>query len=158
MATQAETLADAVTAANAALIDAVERCSDEGWRRHSAREGRTVGVLAHHVALAYGPIAGMARAVADGHAPALPSQEALDGMNARQAIEAADVSREETLALLRREGAGAAALVGGLSDAQLARTFEGFDGQEWTVARFIEGAVVGHPVQHLASIRAALGS
>ena len=158
MATRAEALADEVLAANDALIEAVYQCSEEDWRRHSASEGRSVGVLAHHVALAYGPIAGMAQAVGDGQAPQLPSQDGLAEMNARHAEEAANVGREETLDLLRRNGGAAATLVRGLSDAQLTRTFTGFGGQEWTVAQFIESAVVGHPRQHLASIRAALGS
>lgn len=158
MATQAEALAAEVAGANEALIDAVRQCSDEDWRRHSASEGRSVGVLAHHVALAYGPIAGMAQAVADGQAPRLPSQDQLDEMNAHHAAEAAHVGREETADLLRRNGTAAATLVRGLSDAQLARTFTGFGGQEWTVAQFIESAVVGHPRQHLASIQDALGS
>jgi hypothetical protein len=158
MGTQAETLAAAVEGANDALIDAVRQCSDEGWRKYSATEERTVGVLAHHVALAYGPIAGMAKAVADGQNPGVPSQDQLAAMNAHHAIEAANVDREETIALLQRNGAAAAALVRELSDTQLAQTFTGFGGQEWTVAQFIESAVVGHPQQHLANIQEALAS
>ena len=158
MATQAETLAAKVTTANAALIAAVEGCSDEDWRRQSASEGWSVGVLAHHVAVSYGPIAGVAQAVSAGGEPALPTQDALNALNARHAVEAIDVGQAETVELLRRNGAAASALVGELRDAQLALTFPGFGGQEWTVAQFIEAAVVGHPQQHLASIRAALGS
>lgn len=158
MATQAAELAARVTAANAALIDAVQGCSDEDWRKYSPSEGRSVGVLAHHVALAYGPIAGVAQAVGDGQDPQLPAQDELNALNARHAVEAANVGQAETLELLQRNGAAAAALVGGLSDAQLALTFPAFGGQEWTVAQFIEGAVVGHPAQHLASIREALGA
>ncbi len=158
MATQAADLAAKVTAANTALIDAVQGCSDKDWRTYCPNEARSVGVLAHHVALAYGPIAGMAQSVADGQAPGLPTQDELNAMNAHHAVEMADIGREETLELLQRNGAAAAALVGGLSDAQLAQTFIAFGGQEWTVARFIEGAVAGHSAQHLASIREALGA
>jgi hypothetical protein len=158
MATQAAELAAKVTAANAALIDTVQGCSAEDWRKHSEREDRSVAVLAHHVALAYGPISGMAQAVANGQAAGLPTQDELNAMNAHQAVEAANVGQAETVELLQRHGAAAAALVGNLSDAQLAQTFIGFGGQEWTVAQFIEAAVVGHPQQHLASIREVLGA
>lgn len=100
----------------------------------------------------------MAQAVADGQVPELPSQESLAEMNAHHAVEAANVGQAETLELLRRNGAAAAAVVSGLSDEQLARTFTAFGGQQMSAAQFIEGAVVGHAEQHLASIREALGA
>ena len=61
---------------------------------------------------------------------------------------------------LRTEGRAAVEMVRGLSDEQLDRTapmaFAG--GAEWSAADVIERVLIGHPVQHGASIQAALAS
>ena len=51
-----------------------------------------------------------------------------------------------------------AEVVRGLDDEQLGRTTAAFGDREMTAAQLIEGAVIGHPQQHLESIRAALAS
>jgi uncharacterized damage-inducible protein DinB len=156
--TRVADLATQVEAANQQLIDAAQRCSDEQWRQRSASEGWTVGVLAHHVAISYEPIAGMVQAVADGREPKLSTTDGQADMNARHAREYAQVGKQETVDALRRHGAAAADTVRNLRDVQLTRTTTAFGGKEMTVEQLIQGAVIGHPRQHLASIREALGS
>jgi uncharacterized damage-inducible protein DinB len=151
-------LAAQVEAANQQLIDMVECCSDEQWQRRSASEGWTVGVLAHHVALAYEPIADMVQAVADGREPDAFTPGRQADLNAEHAREYARVGKPETVEALRRHGAVAADMVRHLRDAQLTRTTKAFGGKEMTVEQLIRGAVIGHPQQHLASIREAISS
>ena len=126
--------------------------------KRSPGEGWPVGVLAHHVAVSYAPIAGAVRAVADGGA--LPPMSLADqaATNARHAAEHAHVAPAAVLDALRREGAEVTALVGGLRDEQFARTTTAFGGREMTVAQLVEHVVIGHPRQHLAGIRAALSA
>jgi uncharacterized protein (TIGR03083 family) len=156
--TRVADLATQVEAANQQLIDAVRRCPDEQWQRRSASEGWTVGVLAHHVAVSYKPIAAMVQAVADSREPKLPTPDGQADMNARHAKEYAHVGKQDVIDALRSSGAAAADAVRNLRDDQLTRTTTVSGGREMTVEQLIQGAVIGHPKQHLASIRDALGS
>ena len=62
---------------------------------------------------------------------------------------------EDTVALLRSSGADAAAVIRGLSDEQLDRSapmaFAG--GAEMSAVQLVEGILLAHPAQHLASIK-----
>jgi uncharacterized damage-inducible protein DinB len=145
--------------ANDALIDAIEGCSEQQLRAECAGEGWPVVVTAHHVALAYPAIAGLVQAIATGQPlPPLTAQQ-LDAINAKHAEECADVSREETVAVLRREGAAAAEIVRGLDNAQLDRTaaIVLVGGETWSAADTIERVLIGHALDHGQSIRASLG-
>jgi len=155
--TRATELAAQVEGANRELIDAVRGCSDVDWRKRSASEGWSVGVLAHHVAVSYGPITEMVRAIAEGRELPPTSLASQSGINARHAEEHANVGRQETLDALEQHGTAAAAMVRELSDEQLGRSAP-FNGREMSAAQLVEGAVIGHPKQHLASIRSALAS
>jgi len=95
-------LAASFERANDALIAVIEGCSEQQLRAECAGEGWPVVVTAHHVALAYPAIAGLVQAIATGQPlPPLTAQQ-LDSMNAQHAQEWANVSREETVAVLRR--------------------------------------------------------
>ncbi len=156
MTTRAAALAEQFEAANAELIAAVEACSEAGWREPCEGEGRTVGVTAHHVAVGHEGFAGLIGAVVHGQAVPSISLEALHEMNARHAREYADVGQRETLDALRGNGAALAGVVRGLSDEQLGRTTTVFGGREMSVVQIIGRVIIGHPRQHLVSIRAAL--
>lgn len=158
MVTRAEQFAAQFEAANNALIDAIRGCSDEDWQKRSASEGWPVGVLAHHVAVSYAPIAGAVKTVADGGVLPPMSLQDQAATNAQHAEEYAHVTKQETLDALRRPSEDVAALVRGLSDEQLARTTTAFGGREMSVVQLVEYVVIGHPKQHLASIQIALSS
>jgi uncharacterized damage-inducible protein DinB len=156
--TRSADLATQVEAANQQLIDAVQRCSEEQWQKRSTSEGWSVGVLAHHVAISYGPIADMVQAVASGREPELPTPDGQAEMNAQHARDYAQVGKQETVDALRCNGAAAADVVRGLSDDQRTRTTTSFGGKEMNVAQLLQGAAIGHPKQHLASISEAIAS
>ena len=157
MTTRAEALAEQVAAANDEFIATVEACSADEWRRPCEDEDRTVGVVAHHVAVVHEGLGQLVGAVAQGQAVPTISLAALHAMNARHARDHADVGQAETLEALRRHADGLARVVRGLSDEQLGLTTPALGGREMRVAQIVERVIIGHPRQHLAGIRAALG-
>lgn len=158
MSQRANELAAAFERANETVIAAIERCSDEQLRAVCDGEGWPVVVTAHHIALSYQPIADLARQIGIGGPIPPLTPEQLDQMNAEHARACANVSREETVALLRREAAAAAERVRGLTDEQLDRSAAVVlaGGQTLSAADMIEQALIGHPADHGRSIQAAL--
>jgi hypothetical protein len=160
MSGRAADLASKLESANAAVIAAVERCSNEQLGKTCEGEGWPVTVAAHHVATTHASVAGLVQLIANGQPLPAVTMDMIDAANADHAKNFANVSREETLAALRTEGRAAVEMVRGLSDEQLDRTapmaFAG--GAEWSAADVIERVLIGHPVQHGASIQAALAS
>lgn len=155
---RAAALATAFENANNAVIAALESCSEEQLAQHCAGEGWPVTVAAHHVAVSHPSVLGLALLVANGQDVPAITMDMIDAGNAQHAKEFANVSRDETLAMLRSEGKAAADAVRALSDEQLDRTapmaFAG--GQEWSAADLIERILIGHPTEHGASIRAVV--
>lgn len=142
--------------ANDALIATIEGCSPEQWRAVCADTGWTVGVQAHHIAAGEAAIAGVARAVADGHPhPPLPPGK-LDEMNARHAEACADVTIAETIALLRENGGAAAETYRNLSDAQLALMATLAEGHTVSIADLIERHAIGEIERHGDYLRGAI--
>ena len=159
MSERAADLAAKLESANAAVIAALESCSDEQLKQTCAGEGWPVTVAAHHVATSHTGIGGLVQLIANGQPVPPITMEMIDAGNAQHAKEFANVSREETLAALRTEGQAAVEMVRGLTDEQLDRTapmaFAG--GAEWTTAEVIERVLIGHPQMHGASIEAVIG-
>ncbi len=144
--------------ANDALIATIEACTPDQWRAVCADTGWTVGVQAHHIAVNEAVIASVAQSVADGHPhPRLPPGK-LDEMNARHAAEFADVTKEETVALLRENGASAIKTYRGLSDAQLALTATLAEGYTVSVADVIERHAIGEIEGHGEHLRRAINA
>ncbi len=153
-------LAERFEQVNNALIAAVERCSDEQWRKICSSEGWSVGVTAHHAGTSHEGIAGFVQAVATGQ-PAPPlTMEMIDAGNAQHAREHANCTKAETLDLLRNGGKAAAEMLRGFSDGQLDRTapmaFAG--GTPWSTEQIVNRVLIGHPEEHLQSIKQAMGS
>jgi hypothetical protein len=137
----------------------VAGCSEEGWRRACVDEGRTVGVVAHHIASVEGFFGQVLNAVlADQPAPAGFSADDIDPMNAQHAAQFANVGKQETLDLLQTNGAAVAAAIAAFDDAQLERIAGAFAGQELQAAQVIEFGLIGHFQGHLANIRASLAA
>ena len=159
MGQRAESLAAELESVNAELQQAIERCSDDDWRRACSGEGWSVGVTAHHVAMAHGPILGLVRAVANGQRVPPITAEMLDESNAKHAVEFANCTREEVIALHRQGAREAADALRGLSDEQLDRTapIALLGGAEASAQQLVEMAIIGHPREHLGSIRAVVG-
>lgn len=153
-ASSANALAQKFTEINAALIDAVAKCSTEQWRRPIAGEPRPVGVIAHHVSEVERFFAG----VLSGAIPDVALTMAdIDANNARHAEDHANTSQEETVAALRANGEALVQAIAGLSAADLQESAFSIDGQELTNEQIIQFGVIGHFEEHLASIRAVIG-
>lgn len=159
MSQRASSLAAAFEQANNAVIQSIESCSETELRTPTAGEGWPVVVVAHHLALSYPALAGMVQLLATGQIVPPLSMGDLDVFNAQHAKEAASISREETLQVLRENGSAAADLVRAFTDEQLAASavlsFTG--GHPWSAADLIERGLIGHPLDHGRSIKTALG-
>jgi hypothetical protein len=145
----AELAAD-IDAARERLAGFVGSCTDADWRSAPLDgDPRPVGLVVDHVADAYEYLAGWIRQLVAGQ-PVDVNNEVVDALNAEHARTAGSVTRAETAGHLRRSGADIAALVAGLSAADLAAG----DGR---VRRFAQIAI-RHADNHRSEIEAALAA
>ena len=158
MGGRAEALAERIAEGHRELIACVEGLSEMGWHTHCPNEGRSVGLLVHHVATMLPGELDMIRAVAAGQPIVGVTPEMLDQMNAAHAVEHADCTQEETLELLRRNSALVVDGIRELSDAELDQAAP--VSLHWdaplTAQYLIEDHPLSHAYSHLASIRAAV--
>ncbi len=160
MAHRAEALANRYEQLNNELIAVLEQCSVEQWRALCANERWPVGVTAHHVAamtnLNVELLSGAARGVPW---PAI-AMDVVDQGNAEHALQYADCTKAETIDLLTRTGTAVSTLIRQLDEQQLDRAWPAL----WrgnallSVAQCVEGHLIGHIRDHLASIRGAIES
>lgn len=137
----------------------VEGLSDADWKKVTSAESWPVGVVAHHAAEAHAGIAGLVEKVAkDQPLPGL-TMDMIHANNATHAKAQANVTKAETLALLKANGSQASAIVRGLSDAELDRSASVLVGMPaMTAAQAIEGILINHVIEHLGSIKATTGA
>ena len=136
----------------------LEKLSDADWKKVTEAEKWTVGVTAHHLASVLEPIAGMITAIASGQARGNFTMGMLDEMNAQHAKEHASCTRAETIALLKKGAAAAAAVVRGLSDDQLAKSATVLtDAPPMTAEQIVTGGLIAHIDDHFGSIRKTIG-
>jgi hypothetical protein len=157
---RAEALATRLETGAALLAKLAETITDAEWARPvGTRDGRTIGVIVHHVAAVYPVEVHFARIIASGQAVADFTWEALAEANAQHAREHAAVTKDDTIALLRRNSQEAAAAIRQFSDVELdsAAPFSLSFGCPMTAQFVLEDHAVRHSWHHLARIRAALG-
>jgi uncharacterized damage-inducible protein DinB len=156
MSERAEDLAMRFEQVNDNLVAAVEAASDAEWRHVTPAEGWSVGVTARHVAVAHLGVTSIVKAIVDGDE--IPNLDSLDDYNAKHALEHANCTKAEVLSLLKSNGTTVATYLRSLTDEQLDRSaplaFAG--GADTSALQMIEGAVIGHPKEHLASIKSAM--
>jgi hypothetical protein len=80
------------------------------------------------MARSYEAVANIIKTIAPGQAMPHFTTDMLDEMNAQHAKEFAGCTKSETIALIKKGAAAAAAIVRGLSDAELAKTGTVFTG------------------------------
>ena len=124
------------------------------------RDGRTVGVIVHHVATMYPLEIELAQAVAEGNAITGVTWEAVHDINANHAREHAGTTREEAIALLRRNSELAAQAIRALRDEQLDRAapISLYFDTPLTCQFFLEDHAMRHSWHHTARIRQALAA
>jgi hypothetical protein len=160
MSKRAEALAERIAEGHRKLIAFVETLSEADWRTYCPNEGRTVGVVVHHVASMLPAELDLIKTLASGQPITGVTSDVVDQINAEHAREHADCTIEETLDLLRRNSALVVSTVRELTDAELDRAAP--VSLHWdaplTAQYFIEDHPLSHAYDHLTSIRAALES
>ena len=158
MSRRAESLAARIEEGASGLAAFVEKLSDKEWRTR-VKDGRTVGVVVHHVASVYPIEVDLAKTIAGGKPVADVTWEAVAEMNAKHAKDNSEVTKAEALELLRRNSRQAAAAVRGLTDEQLDRAapFSLSYDAPVTAQFVIEDHALRHSWHHLVRIRAAVG-
>jgi len=154
MGTRSEALAERFESTVRDAVTTVRTLSDADWKKVTEAEQWPVGVVAHHYATVLVPVAELVGALAAGQAPERFTRAKLNEMNAQHARDHAACTKAETLALLETGTASAAAVIRGLSDAQLAKRGTVLtDVPPITVEEVIERVLIAHCEQHFGSIR-----
>ena len=155
---RARALAEQFERVNDDLIATVERCTAEQWRATCADTGWSVAVQADHLANGEAFIAERVGQIARGEAaPPLPLAT-IEQANEQRAAQAADVGRDEVIAMLRRNGATAAQMIRDLDEEQLGRTGQiVVELPVWSVEQWIENLSIGELERHGGAIRQAVG-
>jgi hypothetical protein len=157
---RAELLADRIEQGAAGLAAFAEGLSEMEWRTPvSAADGRSVGVIVHHVASVYPIEIDVARAIASGKGVTDVTWEVVAELNAKHAKEQDGATKAAALELLRRNSLEAAAAVRAFTDEELDRAapFSLSFGAPVTAQFVIEDHALRHSWHHLAGIRKALG-
>ena len=135
----------------------LEKLTDAEWKKITSAEKWSVGVTAHHIAMAHQGIGGIMKALADGKpGPNMPLK-ALDDMNAQHAKEHASCTKAETITLHKKNAAAAAALLRTIDDAAFDRSSKVFTEAPPMTAAQMAGILSSHIDEHLGSIRSTVG-
>lgn len=158
MGAKSEVLAKQFEAKAQEAASVLEKLTDADWKKVTEAEKWTVGVTAHHLARAFEAVAGIITGIVSGKSPGNFTTGMLDGMNAQHAVEHADCTKAETIALLRKGAPAAAAVVRGLTDEQLTKSGTVFtDAPPMTAEQLINRGLIIHIDEHVGSIRKAVG-
>jgi hypothetical protein len=155
---RANALAARLEQGSRALIAFASGLTDAEWQTRTPQDGRTIGVIVHHVATVYPLEIQLAQTVAEGTPVTGVTMDAINDMNARHAAENSAVTREEALDLLRRNSGAAADAIRALSDEQLteAAPVSLYADAPLTCQFVLEDHAVRHSYHHLARLRRAL--
>ena len=157
MSDRAAELASQVERGTLEMIELIDQCSDEFWRSSpDPDDPRPVGVICHHVGVSQLDNANWIRRLLKGeHIHITP--ELVHAANASHAADFRNVERRQAIEVLRRSGAELAALLRGLTEADLAKEQPLADGGSHRVDVFAE--IAGrHARNHAAAIQKALQS
>jgi DinB family protein len=159
MSQRAQVLGDRIEQGADALAAFARTLSDADWRVAVPKDGRTIGVVVHHVANMYPIEIQLAQTLASGKAIAGVTWAAVDQINADHAKQHAVVTKSEALDLLQQNSRAASAAVRALSDAELDRAAPVSLNADapLTCQFFVEDHALRHSFHHLAKIKAALG-
>ena len=158
MGAKSEVLAKQLEVKVQEAMATLEKLGDGEWKKVTEGEKWPVGVTAHHLAGVLEPISKMVEAVVAGQSLDF-TNEMLDKRNAKHAKDYANCTKAETIELLKKGVAVAAAVIRGLSDDQLAKSGIVFTGAPpMTAEQLITGGLLGHIEEHFGSIRKTVGN
>lgn len=160
MISRTERLARRLEANATALAEFAASMTPDQWRMAMPHDGRTLGVIVHHVASIYPLEVELAQSIAQGQPLAGVTWDVVANVNAGHANENQEVTKEAALALLKQNSAAAAAAIRALTDEDLDRavTQSLYGDAELTCQFFLEDHAVRHAMHHLAKMRAALAA
>ena len=159
MGRRSDVLAARIEEGAATLAQFTKGLTDAQWKAVVPHDGRTVGVVIHHVASMYPIEMEVVNSVARGTAVTEVTWEAVADINAKHAREKLNATKQDALDLLARNSKAAADGVRALSDEQLdgALPFSLSYGAPVTTQFVIEDHPLRHPWHHLFRIKRALG-
>jgi len=157
---RAEALARRLEQGIDAMIAFANALTEKQWQTEVPKDGRTVGVVVHHVASVFPIEIELAQQLAKGKAIAGVTWDDVHAMNAKHAQDNAAVTRQEAIELLRLNSASAAAAIRALTDQELeiAATNSLYADAPLTCQHMLEDHAVRHSYHHLAKIQAAVKS
>lgn len=151
----ASDLGDEYDAVMADVIALASGCSQAEWTTHCINEQRPVGVMFDHIAEVNPEVVRWVEEFLNGR-PVELTLETVAQRNAEHARRAPARPQSETVADLRSGSARTSEFLRALTDEQLGLTQEfGWAGTK--DVRWVAGAAVRHPKNHLNSIKEALG-
>jgi len=155
---RSQALADRLERGARALAALAGSLTDAEWEMPVPGDGRTVGVVVHHVATMYPVEMQLALTLAVGRPIEGVTWPDIHALNAQHAAKNAGVTRDAALSLLRVNSASAAAAVRSLTDAELdqAAPVSLNADAPLTCQFFIEDHALRHSYHHTAKIRAAV--
>ena len=156
MSERSDALARRIELGARTLAEYAQGLTDTQWKTKVMPDGRSVGVIVHHVASVYPVEVHLASEVAAGRQVGV-TWDAVAEMNAAHAADNAGAGKAETIALLLRNSRAAAESVRAFTDAQLdtAAPFSLNADAPLTAQFVIEDHPVRHAWHHLAKIRKA---
>lgn len=157
MGAKGEALAEQFERKVREAIEALKDLNDADWKKTTAAEKWPVGVTAHHIAGSLEPIAKGVQTLVAGQ-PLGFTKDMIDKMNAKHAKDYANCTQAETIELLKKGAAAAAAVIRGLSDEQLGKSGSvSPDMPPMTAEELITQGLISHTDAHFDSIRKTVG-
>jgi hypothetical protein len=155
---RADQLADRLEQGARALATFAASLTDAQWKTRCMPDGRTVGVIVHHVAFVYPIEIQIAQTIASGNPITGLTMDDVHALNAKHAVDMAAVTKEEAIAALRANSAVAADAIRALSDEQLALAAPAslYSEAPVTCQFVLEDHAVRHSYHHLARLKRAV--
>jgi len=152
---QANALADRLEEGARALAVFATRLTDAEWQMRVPHDGRSVGVVVHHVASVYPIEVQLAQTIASGKPVTGVVMDDIHAMNAKHAAEHAAVTKAVALDLLYANSRAAAAAIRELTDEQLLRgaPVSLYADAPLTCQFVLEDHAVRHSYHHLATLQ-----
>lgn len=156
---RASALADRLERGVSALAEFASELTTAEWEARVPRDGRSVGVIVHHVASVFPTEIHLAQILASGKPVTGVTVTDIHAANGAHARDNADVTKEEALRLLERNGKAAAVVIRNLTDEQLDRAapVSLYENAPLTTQFMLEDHAVRHSYHHLTLLRVALG-
>ncbi|MCX6047953.1 MAG: DinB family protein [Chloroflexi bacterium] len=155
---RAEALATRLEQGVDQLVAHVESMTPQQWAAPIAQDGRSIGIVVHHVATMYPLEMALAQTIANGQAIAGVTWDLVAEINAKHAGEHAEPDRMTTLALLRQNSTAAATAIRAITDAQLDIAVPNslYGDTPLTLQFWLEDHPMSHSYKHLADIKAVV--